>query len=117
MPGHLSPQGRQGAALIIAGPAFVIAALFLVNWLKRTELHARRECVRYGDKGMERVQPRPSHRRFRSLRSRPTRRSPARRQTAGREPAPRERARRYSKIRERPDVDRKSTRLNSSHLV
>ena len=26
----------------IAGPLFVIAALFLVNWLKRTELHARR---------------------------------------------------------------------------
>ena len=42
MPKHLSPQGRQSAALLIAGPAFVIAALFLVNWLKRTELHARR---------------------------------------------------------------------------
>ena len=42
MPRHLSPQGRQGAALIIAGPAFIIAALFLVNWLKRTELHAPR---------------------------------------------------------------------------
>jgi len=26
----------------IAGPLFVIAALFLVNWLKRTELHARK---------------------------------------------------------------------------
>ena len=42
MPRHLSPQGRQGAALIIAGPAFIIAALFLVNWLKRKELHAPR---------------------------------------------------------------------------
>ena len=41
MPRHLSPQGRQSAALIIAGPAFVIAALFLVNWLKRKELHRR----------------------------------------------------------------------------
>jgi len=27
--------------LTIAGPAFVIAALFLANWLKRGELHAR----------------------------------------------------------------------------
>ena len=26
----------------VAGQLFVIAALFLVNWLKRTELHARR---------------------------------------------------------------------------
>jgi hypothetical protein len=42
MPGHLSPQQRPSVALIIAGPPFVIAALFLVNWLKRTELHARK---------------------------------------------------------------------------
>ena len=42
MPRHLSPQLRRSAALFIAGPPFVIAALFLVNWLKRTELHARR---------------------------------------------------------------------------
>jgi hypothetical protein len=42
MPRHLSPQGRQSAALVIAGPVFVIAALFLANWLKRKELHARR---------------------------------------------------------------------------
>jgi len=27
--------------MVIAGPGFVIAALFLVNWLKREELHAR----------------------------------------------------------------------------
>ena len=27
--------------LIIAGPAFAIAALFLVNWLKRAEIRAR----------------------------------------------------------------------------
>jgi hypothetical protein len=27
--------------LVIAGPVFVIAALFLVNWLKRAELHGR----------------------------------------------------------------------------
>ena len=30
------------SSAIIAGPAFVIAALFLVNWLKRMELHAGR---------------------------------------------------------------------------
>ncbi len=42
MPKHLSPQGRQSAALFIAGPVFVIAALFLANWLKRKELHAGR---------------------------------------------------------------------------
>ncbi len=42
MPRHLSPHLRRSAALLIAGPAFVIAALFLVNWLKRAELHARR---------------------------------------------------------------------------
>jgi hypothetical protein len=42
MPRHLSPQGRQSAALTIAGPVFVIAALFLANWLKRKELHAGR---------------------------------------------------------------------------
>src|ERR1017187_9461493 len=53
MPRHLSPQGRQSAALFIAGPPFVIAALFLVNWLKRTELHARREGGRYGGRGGE----------------------------------------------------------------
>lgn len=41
MPKHLSPEGRLYAGLFIAGPAFVIAALFLVNWLKRTELHRR----------------------------------------------------------------------------
>ncbi len=27
--------------MVIAGPGFVIAALFLTNWLKRAELHAR----------------------------------------------------------------------------
>ena len=42
MPRHLSPQGRQSAALIIAGPVFVIAALFLANWMKRAQLHPRR---------------------------------------------------------------------------
>ena len=42
MPSHLSPQARLGAALFIAGPPFVIAALFLVNWLTRTDLHAGR---------------------------------------------------------------------------
>jgi hypothetical protein len=28
-------------ALIISGPLFLIAVLFLINWLKRTELHIR----------------------------------------------------------------------------
>ncbi len=34
------PAMRLIWALCIAGPAFVIAALFLVNWLKRGELHS-----------------------------------------------------------------------------
>lgn len=34
-----SPAMRLNFALVIAGPAFVAAALFLVDWRKRRELH------------------------------------------------------------------------------
>ena len=37
----LSPAIKLNWILTIAGPAFVIAGLFLVNWWKRRELHAR----------------------------------------------------------------------------
>jgi hypothetical protein len=33
---------RVSWALLIAGPAFVIAALFLANWMKHDELRAVR---------------------------------------------------------------------------
>jgi hypothetical protein len=39
--GNLSGEVKLLWILIIAGPVFVIAALFLVNWLKRAQLHAR----------------------------------------------------------------------------
>jgi hypothetical protein len=32
---------KRNWILIIAGPVYVIAALFLVNWMKRAELHGR----------------------------------------------------------------------------
>jgi hypothetical protein len=35
-------QPTLATFLLIPGPAFVIAALFLTNWLKRGELHATR---------------------------------------------------------------------------
>jgi hypothetical protein len=35
------PAMRLIWILTIAGPAFVIAGLFLANWLKRAEMHAR----------------------------------------------------------------------------
>jgi len=38
----LLPATKLNWILIIAGPAFVVAALFLANWLKRGELHAKR---------------------------------------------------------------------------
>lgn len=38
-----SPALRIIWALMIAGPAFAIAALFLVNWLKRGELHLHKK--------------------------------------------------------------------------
>jgi hypothetical protein len=34
------PAVRLNWALVIAGPAFIIAGLFLVNWLKHAELRA-----------------------------------------------------------------------------
>ncbi len=37
----LSPALRLTWILTIAGPAFVVAALFLANWLKHGELHAK----------------------------------------------------------------------------
>lgn len=38
---NLSGEVKLNWILIIAGPVFLIAALFLVNWLKRAALHAR----------------------------------------------------------------------------
>jgi hypothetical protein len=38
MPRHLPTAVRLNWALCIAGPALLVAALFLVNWLKRSEL-------------------------------------------------------------------------------
>jgi hypothetical protein len=38
----ISPAIKLSWILTIAGPAFVIAALFLANWLKRGELHPGR---------------------------------------------------------------------------
>jgi hypothetical protein len=38
---NLSGEVKLNWILIIAGPVFFIAALFLVNWLKRAALHAR----------------------------------------------------------------------------
>lgn len=38
---NLSGAVKLNWILFIAGPVFVIAALFLVNWMKRGELHAR----------------------------------------------------------------------------
>ena len=38
---HLRAAMKISWILTIAGPAFAIAALFLVNWLKRAEMRAR----------------------------------------------------------------------------
>ena len=38
---HLPAAIKLNWILFIAGPAFAIAALFLVNWLKRAEIRAR----------------------------------------------------------------------------
>jgi len=40
LPRPIPPAMKLNWILTIAGPAFVIAALFLVNWLKRGELRA-----------------------------------------------------------------------------
>jgi len=37
------PQVRLLWILMIAGPAFIIAGLFLANWLKRRELKSARQ--------------------------------------------------------------------------
>jgi phosphoglycerol transferase MdoB-like AlkP superfamily enzyme len=37
---NLSPAIKLNWILIVAGPVFVIAALFLMNWMKRAQLHA-----------------------------------------------------------------------------
>jgi hypothetical protein len=39
--GNLSAEVKLNWIMVVAGPIFVIAALFLVNWLKRAQLHAR----------------------------------------------------------------------------
>ena len=41
LPRPLPPAVKLSWILTIAGPAFVIAALFLANWIKRRELRAR----------------------------------------------------------------------------
>jgi hypothetical protein len=38
LPRHLPPAIKLNWILTIAGPAFIIAGLFLANWLKRDEL-------------------------------------------------------------------------------
>jgi hypothetical protein len=38
----IPPAIRLNWIVTIAGPAFVVAALFLVDWLKRSEIHARK---------------------------------------------------------------------------
>lgn len=37
-----SPAVKLNWILVIAGPAFLVAAMFLANWLKHGELHSRR---------------------------------------------------------------------------
>jgi hypothetical protein len=44
----LPPQVKLIWALAVAGPAFVIAGLFLANWLKRDEVRAARGRVAVG---------------------------------------------------------------------
>ncbi len=38
-------HNAPAAVLIIAGPLFLMAALFLAGWLKRAELHARSQTI------------------------------------------------------------------------
>jgi hypothetical protein len=40
---HIPPAAIPGIILLLDGPAFVIAGLFLANWLKHGELRAARE--------------------------------------------------------------------------
>jgi hypothetical protein len=44
LPRPIPPAMKLVSILAIAGPAFVIAALFLANWMKRGELRARPVC-------------------------------------------------------------------------
>jgi hypothetical protein len=37
----IAPAAKLISIACISGPAFVVAALFLVNWLKRGEIHLR----------------------------------------------------------------------------
>ena len=39
LPLRISPAAKLNWSLTIAGPAFLVAAMFLANWLKRGELH------------------------------------------------------------------------------
>jgi hypothetical protein len=41
LPLRISPSAKLSWILTIAAPAFVLAAMFLANWLKRAELHPR----------------------------------------------------------------------------
>ena len=41
LPRSLPPATKLNWILTIAGPAFLVAALFLANWLKHRELHPR----------------------------------------------------------------------------
>jgi len=42
LPRRLPPAVKLNWILTIAAPAFFVATMFLINWLKRDELHARR---------------------------------------------------------------------------
>jgi hypothetical protein len=41
LPQPISPAVKLNWILVIAGPAFLVAATFLASWLKRGELHSR----------------------------------------------------------------------------
>jgi len=40
-PRAISPMAKLNWMVTIAGPAFLVATMFLVNWLKHGELHSR----------------------------------------------------------------------------
>ena len=41
LPQRISPAMKLNWILVIAGPAFLVAAMFLASWLRRGELHSR----------------------------------------------------------------------------
>ena len=42
LPQRIPSAVKLNWILVVAGPAFFVAAMFLANWLKRSELHSRR---------------------------------------------------------------------------